>query len=440
MANKKKNRRHLTLTERTYIEQELVRGATFREIGNALGKDPSTISKEVRLHYEIIAPSRNAHGCQNCKLRMDCTLQHQCGSKTCIRKCRSCTYFHRHLEDKCPYTVQYTCTIPFKPPYVCNGCNERSKCHLEKHYYHAARAHAAYEKTLTLSRQGINMTPDELAKIDELISPLIKKGQPLSHIFAVHSEDIPVCRRTLYNYLDQSVFAARNIDLHRRVRYKKRRSHRKPDSRHLNQEYRNKRTYKDFEFYMEHHPDASVVELDTVKGTKASGKCLMTLLFRSCNFMILILLQKCTQECVINAFNNLYDMISPALFRKYFEVILTDNGSEFKDPWDIEKDKNGKHRCYVFYCDPYSSSQKGKLEKNHEYIRYVIPKGKSMQGYTQEDINKLASHINSTARESLNGATPFALAKILLDKRIPILTGQFEVSPDNVMLKPDLLR
>lgn len=90
--------------------------------------------------------------------------------------------------------------------------------------------------------------------------------------------------------------------------------------------------------------------------------------------------------------------------------------------------------------DPYASNQKGKLEKNHEFIRYVIPKGKSMQNYTQVDINKLASHINSTARDSLNGATPFALAKLLIDKRIPILTGQFEVSPDDVMLKPDLLK
>ena len=37
----------------------------------------------------------------------------------------------------------------------------------------------------------------------------------------------------------------------------------------------------------------------------------------------------------------------------------------------------------VFYCDPYVSNQKGRLEKNHEYIRYVIPKGRSMYRYTQ---------------------------------------------------------
>ena len=64
----------------------------------------------------------------------------------------------------------------------------------------------------------------------------------------------------------------------------------------------------------------------------------MTLLFRSCNFMIIILLQRCTQECVVNAINDLADTLSISLFRKYFEVILTDNGAEFKDPWDIEND------------------------------------------------------------------------------------------------------
>ncbi len=79
------------------------------------------------------------------------------------------------------------------------------------------------------------------------------------------------------------------------------------------------------------------------------------------------------------------------------------------------------------------------MEKNHEYIRYVIPKDRSMYRYTQDDINLMASHINSTARDSLNGATPFDLADLLLDKKIPALAGQFKVSPDEVILKPALI-
>ena len=266
------------------------------------------------------------------------------------------------------------------------------------------------------------MTPEELQELNDLISPLVLKGQPLSHIFAVHKDEIPVCRRTLYNYFDQCVFKARNIDLPRRVRYKKRKKRSEPRKKDYQQTYRNKRTYIDFERFMEAHPDTDVVEMDTVKGSREKGKCLLTLLFRSCSFMIIILLPDCTQKSVIKAIDDLCETIGIRTFKKYFPVILTDNGSEFKNPWEIEKNEAGTHRTYVFYCDPYVSNQKGRLEKNHEYIRYIIPKGRSMYKYTQEDINLMASHINSTARDSLNGASPFDLADLLLDKKIPLLT------------------
>ena len=296
-----------------------------------------------------------------------------------------------------------------------------------------------YEKTLVKSREGINMTQEELQELNDLISPLVLKGQPLSHIFAVHADEIPVCRRTLYNYLDQRIFKARNIDLPRRVRYKKRKKRSEPRIKNIQQTYRNKRTYVDFEKYTKAFPDLGIVEMDTVKGSRAAGKCLLTLLFRSCSFMIIILLPDCTQRSVINAINNLCDTIGIRMFKKYFPIILTDNGSEFKNPWDIEKNEAGTQRTRVFYCDPYVSNQKARIEKNHEYIRYIIPKGRSMYKYTQDDINLMASHINSTARDSLNGACPFDLAALLLDKRIPPLVGLFKISADNICLKPSLI-
>ena len=347
-------------------------------------------------------------------------------------------YIYISFARKCDDFNIFSCDRHYKAPYVCNGCPEQ-KCERAKIFYNAAKAQKTYEKTLSDSRKGINMTPEELQELNDLISPLILKGQPLSHIFAVHADEIPVCRRTLYNYLDQRIFQARNIDLPRRVRYKKRKKRSEPRLRKIEQVYRSKRTYKDFEKFMEGYPESSVVEMDTVKGSRESGKCLLTLLFRSCNFMIIILLPACTQECVIKAINDLTDAITLRLFRKYFRVILTDNGSEFKNPWDIEKTPDGKHRTYVFYCDPYVSNQKAKLEKNHEYIRYVIPKGRSMNRYTQDDINLMASHINSTARDGMNGASPFDLAELLLDKRIPPLVGQHRVGPDSVMLRPELI-
>ena len=434
----KGNGRHLTLSDRTFIEQELIRGSTFRSIAEALRKDPSTISKEIRLHsFMAQSSSYKVRKCKNCRHFPSCKIFGLCNEILCREYCGTCSY--NRYANQCERFDPFKCPKILKPPYVCNPCEKKQGCHDCKRYYSALKAQKEYEKNLSESRKGINMSLDELQELNDLISPLILKGQPLSHIFAVHSEDIPVCRRTLYNYLDQRVFQARNIDLPRRVRYKKRKRSTTPRTQNLNQVYRNRRTYKDFERYLEAHPDTDVVEMDTVKGTRDTGKCLLTLLFRSCSFMLVILLPKCTQECVIRAINDLTETIGIRLFRKYFPVILTDNGSEFKNPYDIEKTPDGKHRTYVFYCDPYVSNQKARLEKNHEYIRYVIPKGQSMYRYTQDDINLMTSHINSTARDSLNGNSPFDLAELLLDKKIPILTGLHKVSPDSVMLKPALI-
>lgn len=431
------NQKHMTLSDRTYIEQELQQGSSFTSIAKVLSKDSSTISKEVKRNRDFVRPDGFNAKCRSCMHYGDCTERHICGNEKCKYSCRYC--YKKNPIYHCIYYLPWSCDKPSKPPYVCNFCDKYRTCKLERYHYSAAKVQAKYEKKLTASRQGINLTLDELRELNDLISPLIMKGQPLSHIFAVHSDEIPVCRRTLYNYLDQKVFQARNIDLPRRVRYKKRKKTSSPRKSNLKQEYRNKRTFVDFERFMDAHPDLDVVEMDTVKGSRAAGKCLLTLLFRSCSFMIVILLPDCTQRSVVNAINNLCETIGIRTFKKYFPVILADNGSEFKNPWDIKKAEFGTHRTYVFYCDPYVSNQKARLEKNHKYIRYIIPKGRSMHKYTQKDINLMASHINSTARDSLNGACPFDLAELLLDKKIPLLTGQHKVSPDNVMLKPVLI-
>ena len=433
------NGKHLTFSDRIYIEQELIQQSSFRSIAIALGKDPSTISKEVRSRCAV-APNgtyRNPR-CTFCihfgKCRDTVFMCVGCNNRSCWQ-CSENLKLSKDCKDYNPFS----CPKLAKPPYVCNGCPKKQTCHDSKRYYRAKPAQKSYEETLTSSRSGINMTPEELEELNALISPLVLKGQPLSHIFAVHGDEIPVCRRTLYNYLDQRVFTARNIDLPRRVRYKKRKKRAAPRNRNIQQVYRNKRTYVDFEKYTKAFPELGIVEMDTVKGSRDKGKCLLTLLFRSCSFMILILLPDCTQRSVIDAINNLCNTIGIRTFKKYFPILLADNGPEFKNPWEIEKNEAGTLRTKVFYCDPYVSNQKGRLEKNHEYIRYVIPKGRSMYKYTQEDINLLASHINSTARDSLNGATPFDLAELLIDKKIPALTGQFKVSPDDVLLKPALL-
>ena len=92
--------------------------------------------------------------------------------------------------------------------------------------------------------------------------------------------------------------------------------------------------------------------------------------------------------------------VKSRLFRRIFAIILTDNGSEFKHTRELETAEVCKKRTKVFYCEPQASRQKPQIEKNREFIRYVLPNGKTLNPYTQEDITVLMNNINSIRPES----------------------------------------
>ena len=137
---------------------------------------------------------------------------------------------------------------------------------------------------------------------------------------------------------------------------------------------------------MKNAPNTRVVELDTVEGGRGNSKqAFMTMLFRNCSLMLIFILPEKTQECVIEVFDTLSEKLGVETFKELFPVILTDNGTEFQFPKRMECDSNGEIRTKVYYCNPNCSWQKGMLEKNHEYIRYVISKGKSLDPYSFKD-------------------------------------------------------
>lgn len=96
-------------------------------------------------------------------------------------------------------------------------------------------------------------------------------------------------------------------------------------------------------------------------------------------------------------------------------------------------------KFYIFYCDSYCSYQKGSIEKNHEYIRYILPKKSSFNHLTQEDCDLIASHINSTSRIILNNKTPYEAVQTLMSiDTINKLNIKF-IKPNEVNLSPNLL-
>lgn len=402
MNKVKGNQKHLTLSQRIEIEKGLNDGLSFAEIARKTGKDPSTISKEVkkRRASRVRNDDPSAVPCSN---KSNCSIRYLC-AKECGIMCKICrkpnTTCHMYCEEFKP--VQ--CSKLNKAPYVCNTCLKRTNCLLNKMVYVAKYADDTYREVLISSREGINQTAESMKELDELISPLIQKGQSLAHIYSNHAEEIKCSRRTLYTYIDKSVFSVRNIDLRRRVKYKPRKKATKCSI--INKAFRIGRVYDDFQKMLKENPSASVVEMDTVEGIKG-GKVLLTIMFRNCSLMLIFLLDSKTQEEVKRVFDELTAMLGIKIFQSLFPVILTDNGSEFQNPLSLECTENGEIRTKIYYCNPHSSWQKGMIEKNHEYIRFVVPKGKSFDKYTQNDITLMANHINSEARDSLNGCTPY---------------------------------
>lgn len=185
-------------------------------------------------------------------------------------------------------------------------------------YYTAHRAHAEYVKELSSSRKGIRTSPERLLELNDLLMPLVNKGQSINHIFATHSDEIRLSKKTIYNYIDQSAFRVRNIDLPKKVRYKQRHSH--EVLMKFDYQYRKGRTYTDFTSFMEQNPKLPIVEMDTVIGARNSGKVLLTILFRDTNFMLIFLLPDKSHQSVLHVFDKLTSLLGIELFRKLFPV------------------------------------------------------------------------------------------------------------------------
>ncbi|MGN1379413.1 MAG: IS30 family transposase [Bacilli bacterium] len=424
--------KHLTLLNREDIEKLLKAGFKFYQIAENIQKDPTTISKEIRKYRTEHTPSNFNNKSNFCKHKDKCNLKNICNSN-CHSECRRCG----KCNSVCSKYELDICEKLLKPPYVCNSCNSYAQCRKIKYIYIANVAQKKYELTLASSREGINISEDNLQKLDDLISPLIKQGQSIKLIYANHKNEINCSIRCLYNYIEMGLLSVKNIDLPRKVRYKVRNQNQ--NSKKKDYSYRIGRTYEDFRNMLKENPSAHIVEMDTVIGTAETGKVLLTLLFREFNFMIARLLPDKSSKSVKDELDNIEKIIGTELYKRVFKYILTDNGGEFQRPEELETSIDGSKRSSIYYCEPNRSDQKAKVEKNHEYIRYIIPKGTSMDSYIQDDIDLMMSHINSTAREVLNFAIPYDMASIYLGMDSMKKLNLSKIQPDDIILKPYLI-
>lgn len=417
----------MSYSDRQIIETGIENGSTKQAIATTLGKDKSTIGKEIKLHRFLA---------YKCNLPLECSNYKRCKHE-------------RHCTLNCIDYVPFKCTRRDKSPGACNGCGNYRSCRYDKYRYSALDAQNDYKATLTSSREGINATVNDIKQLGELLLPLLKKGQSIYSILQSHRE-IKLSEKTIYNYIENGVFqdvgvSIGAIDLKRVVRRKMSKQKRNTYKPRKDNRYLIGRKYADFLIYMEKNPNAKVVEMDTVYNDMSNGPFLQTFKFRQYDLLICIYQTVKDSLHMLDGILLLEKILGKEMFEKEVEVILTDRGSEFVLAEETEIREDGTRRTRMFYCDSMASWQKGSLENVHLLVREICPKGCDLYALgltSQEKANLISIHINSYPKEKLHGKSSIQLLHFYNEEMAKKLYdfGITEIPPDEVILKPYLLK
>ena len=423
MSSNNKNL-HLTVQERIIIEKGIENGSTKAAIALTIGKDKSTVGKEIKKHRELVHKSSYKINCANMK---------------------NCS--HNHVCDNCADFKPFTCNRRDRSPGACNGCSKYTHCRYDKYRYKADFSHKKYREDLVDSRTGINMSYEECKAMADIIVPLIKAGHSPYHIVTNHPE-LNISEKTLYNYIENGIFREFGLlDIDLRIKTK-RKITKKASNKYKKREdkkYLNGRTYDDFINYTAENKNLSVVEMDTVYNNGSTGPFMQTFKFLDYSFMFIVYQDEKTAKSMVEGVDFLEKILGKDLFSEEVTIIKTDRGSEFCDAEGFEKEENESRRTRIFYCDPMASGQKGSLENNHKEIRYICPKENDLKDLglnSQEKANLIVSHINSQSKEHLKGKSPLEVMEFMN----PALYQKFKdfgierINKDNIVLKPYLLK
>lgn len=384
----------MTLDDRIEIQECLNKEMTFKDIARRIGKDQTSVSREVKRHLQ---PHTNSF------------------VKT---------------EEICPKLL--------KAPFVCNGCSKRntSSCKFRRQLYIAKKAQADYETLLVEARSGIPLNKESFYKTERILSEAVRDGQHIYH--AIKANDLPVSPATVYRHIQKRYYSIRPIDLPRAVKFKPRRSSK---SESIPASAKHGRLYEDYLTFIEENPDIPCTELDTVIG-EIGGKVIMTLHFVASDFMIGILLENKTSAEAANKIGQLKQTLAAHgfVFSDIIPLLLTDNGGEFSCVSAFENNADGERETNLFFCEPGAACEKPHIEKNHTMFRDIVPQGQSFDNFTQETVNLIFSHVNAVKRKQFNGKSAYDMFTFFYSEELAHALGISFVPPREVVQSPKLLK
>ena len=216
--------------------------------------------------------------------------------------------------------------------------------------------------------------------------------------------EVNFCVKTLYNYIDEGLFAKlTNDDLPIKKIGNKRPYH------HVRAAYTQKG--KSIEERPEEAENKEIFghwELDTVVGKLKTKSALMVVTERSKWIEIIRKIESKSQECIVRELDKLERRLGTKKFRETFKTITCDNGCENLDFKGMEKSVlTNIPRTQVFYAHPYSAWERGANECANKLIRRFIPKGTDISKYSKKFIRCIQHWMNHYPRKKLAWLSPF---------------------------------
>lgn len=220
------------------------------------------------------------------------------------------------------------------------------------------------------------------------------------------TRDDMVCVKTLYNYVDAGLLEIKNHHLPEKLSRSTKKAISKVNKRKLGRSIEERpeaiNTREEFGHW----------ECDLVLGAKTKDdKVLLTLVERVTREFLIIPLANKEAQTIYDAFIELRGSYIEH-FDDVFKTITTDNGSEFANLSNLES----VAQTLVYYAHPYASCEKGSVERHNGIIRRLIPKGKRIDQFTEQQIKDVETWCNSLPRKLLGYKTPDELFEAELDK------------------------
>lgn len=205
-----------------------------------------------------------------------------------------------------------------------------------------------------------------------------------------------VCTKTVYNSIDKGFFV-RITNKNLPVKRNKNKKNYKPI--HRIKKVGAGTSIEDRPEYIQTREEFGHMEMDSIIGKREKGSTLLTIVERKTRNCIIRKQPDKTAKAVIDTLDELERELGD-VFYKLFKTITVDNGSEFADCEGIERSciYPGRKRTKVYYCHPYSSSERGSNENENRMIRRKIPKGTSINKYSDEDIQEVEDWVNDYPR------------------------------------------